>query len=258
MHKLLLALAVSMLLVSAGYAQRQTIDSDTTITADLPTGIDVIEGASPPTVVDLLDPAVIGGLVFVYDSSVFNMYGGRIDSDLCPMDSSTVNVFGGRVRVDVDAQGSSTLNISGGFFDEKISADGQSVVTISGGIIDNDDGESLGIHDSAVVNILGGQFGRDLYVWDSGRLNLSGGSFLNGRLLVRSGASVDVYGYDLLLVGGVLSGTWADGAAIALPVVQDPGASITLHNIPEPCTLMGLLSMGAVLLRTGARRRHRR
>jgi hypothetical protein len=218
MHKLLLILAVSTLLVSVGYAQRQTVDSNTTITADLPTGIDIVEGLAPPTVVDLLDPAVVGGSVFVYDSSIFNMYGGRIDSDLCPLGSSTVNVFGGRVAVDVDAGGSSTLEISGGYFDEKISAGDQSVVTISGGIVDNDDGESLGVHDSAVVSISGGQFGRDLYVWDSGQLNLSGGSFLSGKLIAYSEASVDVYGYDLLLADDLLTGVLADGAAVELPV----------------------------------------
>ena len=234
MRRLLLSLVVSTSLVSMGYAQRQSIDSSTTITADLPTGIDVVEGLEPPTVVDLLDTAVVAGSVFVYDSSVFNMYGGDIDGDLRPLDSSTVNVFGGNVDVDVDARGSSTLNISGGFFDEKISAKDQSVVTISGGIIENDEGESLGVHNSAIVSISGGQFGRNLYVWDSGQLNLSGGSFLRGRLIVQPEASVDVYGYDLRLADDLLTGAWADGTPVSLPIWLDPGATVTLHNILKP------------------------
>lgn len=258
MRRLLLSLVVSTWLVGVGHAQRQIIDSSTTITADLPTGIDVVQGLEPPTVVDLLDPAVVGGSVFVYDSSVFNMYGGGIDGDLRPLDSSTVNVFGGNVDVDVDARGSSSLNVSGGLFEEKISARDQSVVTISGGVIQNDDGTSLWVRNSATVSILGGRFGRNLYVWDSGQLNLSGGTFSSGRLTVQPEASVDVYGYDLLLADNLLTGTWADGTPLSLPVWQDPGATVTLHNIPEPGTLVGLMGLAVALPAACAWRRRRR
>jgi len=66
---------------------------------------------------------------------------------------------------------------------------------------------------------------------------------------------VDVYGYDLQLADDLLKGTLADGTAVELPVWQDPGATITLHNIPEPCTLVGVMSMAAVLLGADTRRR---
>ncbi len=242
-----LAIVVLTSLASAAYAQRQIVDWSTTIAADMPVGIDIVEGLDPPTVVDLLDPAIVGGSVFVYDSSIFNMYGGSIDGDLRALDSSTVNVYGGTVDVDLEAGGSSILNVTGGLFREKISADDEAVVTISGGIIHNDDGESLGVHDSAIVSVSGGRFGHDLYVWDSGQLNLSGGTFLSGRLIVHTGGSVDVYGHDLLLADDLLRGTWADGTAVSLPVWQDPGTTVTLHAIPEPGTLAGLMSMAVAM-----------
>jgi hypothetical protein len=259
MDRLILSLIVLPPLAAVGRAQTwEIIDASTTISADLPSGIQIIDGLDPPTSVDLLDPAAIGGDAWVRDSSVFSMIGGSIQGDLRPSDSSTTNVFGGRVRVDVDARESSTLNISGGDFDEIINARDQSVVNISGGSVYHDEGASLQVFNSATVNISGGSFARTLYVWDSGQLNLSGGSFDGNLITVQSGASVDVYGYNLQLADHLLTGTWADGTPIDLSIWYDPAATITLHNIPEPGILVGLIGLGFTVFGIHIRRRRRR
>jgi hypothetical protein len=119
---------------------RIVIDSDTTIDYEVNERIDIIDGASPPTTVEVREPANIEHDVHIFDSSVLNVRGGRIDTSssgpaLWATDQSTVNIYGGQIDAEYSgilAGGSATVNVFGGDIFE-ISVSGGATVEVSGG-----------------------------------------------------------------------------------------------------------------------------
>ncbi len=226
-------------LLSAREAEGEVIiDSDTTIDYVIPDMVSIVEGPDPPTVVQIVSPARIGD-VRVYDSSVLTLSDGSIadfqdfSGALRAHDSSTVNIEGGSVEI-LQAWDFSTVNFSDGHLDGKFEAYDFSTLNVSGG--END--WHLVAYDSSVVHLSGGDIDNDLYAYDS--------------------STIHIYGYDLDITDERLTGILADrlydldkGAYSR----GDPGGRFVLHNIPEPSTLVGLLSIGAVALLAFARRR---
>lgn len=154
------------------------INNDTVIDADnsFPSsGIDVIDGDNPPTVVDVVEGGEVGLRSDVRGSSILTVSGGSM-AHVGTFDSSTINVSGGEFfAVDTDtiaALGHSSVNISGGRIGvgegeesdwHAIHANDNSVVNISGGEILSDGLEgAVAVNDSAVINVSGG------HIYDTG------------------------------------------------------------------------------------------
>ncbi len=239
-------------------AETITIDSDTTIDADnsfpdthLPYEVHVIDGDNHPTVVNMVPGGSIGCALEAYDSSTVNVSGGSIGAWLYSLDSSTVNVSGGRIGLELMAAGSSTVNISGGSMSHLECLD-SSTVNVTGGSI----GGVYAFRCSTVtVNISGGSIG-GVYAFGSSTVNISGGSIRNG-LRIRESGTVNVFGSDLNLTDGLLTGTLADGTPLAKHVDIFGDGQLVLHNNPEPSTLL-LLSMGGISLLAYRWRRKRK
>ncbi len=85
--------------------------------------------------------------------------------------------------------------------------------------------------------------------WGSSVVNFSGGR-VDGFLYAYDSSTIHIYGYDLDITGEQLTGTLADGEPLGHEALSrgDPGGQFVLHNSPEPSTLVGLLSFGAVAL----------
>jgi hypothetical protein len=193
---------------------QMVIDADTVIDAgnSIPnSGIEVIDGDNPPTVVDVVE----GGNVAtgsrsrseVFGSNIMNVSGGRV-YQVTTFNSSTLNFSGGEVfSHDDDSIGAwdnSTVNISGGIVgvsdDEDfhaVHANESSVVNITGGEIFGDDEGAIAVNDLAVVNISGGHIydksGQPAVAVDFGGLaNISGG-VIDG-ISIEFGGSANISG----------------------------------------------------------------
>jgi hypothetical protein len=262
-----ITLALFALLTSVGTVAAGTvvIDADTTIDAgdSYPDdNVRVIDGLTPPTVVDIVDGGVIegltvegssiinmsGGLVrshFPYvgvsadDSSTVNLSAGLIDGSLALYDLATLDMSGGTVHEELDAFGSGTLHISGGSMGDFF-VSGSSAISVTGGIL----GNVFSCGGSCVVDLFGGFRVGWLNTDQSSIVNLYGGhlDYLN----CYGASTLNVYGYDLLLTQDHLTGTLADGSPLDVDVGDDYGR-IILHEIPEPSTLL-LLSFATVTL----------
>jgi hypothetical protein len=189
-----------------------------------------------------------------------DMSGGRIDGGfraIGPVSLERFNMFGGEIH--------------GGFVGTSRIRDGSVFGgSISGGLVLGDDVE---------MSIWGGSFDAaqdgwliDLYGWrtyyqtppDTRQvLSIYGGEFGRSEdgqgIRLMYGTGIDVYGYDLSLVNGLLSGYLSDGNWISLAVTttSDWYGSINLHDIrtsvPEPSTIALFLTALAGTL--GFRRR---
>ncbi len=154
----------------------ETIDSNTTIDAsndDAFRIVSVVNGANPPTIVEILDGAELDSMG-VFDSSIVNFRGGQIPTPLgsggggiSVLDNGTLNMSGGSVgstHVAISVFGRGHLNISGGSVSGD--SDGRGIVILSGfatGEISG--GEITGgsyaveLRDNAELTISGGRLG---------------------------------------------------------------------------------------------------
>ncbi len=211
MRWLTIRVAAVVLLATVGQATAQiTIDSDTTIDyyVDDDAGpLYVVEGASPPTTVDIVSPADINSPVRVFDSSILNMFGGTLGYNvLGAFDSSTANIFGGTIYRG-ESYGSSTVNLSGGDGSLRWECYDSSTINVSaGGFID--DLETLG---SNTVTMSGGQIGF-FTARGTTAVNMSGGLIEdieahNGTVVEMSAGEIlqlQTYGTEVTLFDGVI------------------------------------------------------
>jgi len=131
-----------------------------------------------------------------------------------------------------------------------------SIFTVSGGSVSG----SIRGYGSSLVSLLGGSSGYPysltLGVWDSAVLELRGG-FTYGSADARDSAAVDLFCYDLDIVEGdvrgypyyIAKGRWADGSPFSIGLGWEHTYLRTVfHEVPEPATV-GLLFSGFVLMR---------
>ncbi|MBN2477212.1 MAG: PEP-CTERM sorting domain-containing protein [Pirellulales bacterium] len=187
-----LTVATSVVLIVGGRAAADVIvDQDTTIDYGVASLIRVVDGASPPTVLDIV-PGGSAPYVSSEGSSIVNVDGGLVSNGvpsavgITAVDSSVVNVLGGSVECEdwsIHAYGTSEINISGGVVsvieDIAVTAYGQSEVNVTGGEIVSDDFRGVAARDSSVVNVSGGIFNTDneaVFAYDAGKVNVFGGT----------------------------------------------------------------------------------
>ena len=197
------------------------LDYSTSIDSPVYGNVHALDGplGSSPTVVELTEPAYVGGYVEAFGSSTVTISGGYM-SYACAYDTGTLNLLGGRASQGLMSYDSSTVNILGGVIAESLSARDSSVVTISGGRIY----EELYAHDASIVTFVG-----------------SGFNYPYGEIPDSS---------------GFLTGFLANGDPIARRFNTFDDASIVLV-VPEPSSV-ALLAVAAFGLAACAWRRRRR
>ena len=140
---------------------------------------------------------VIWGNIQVYDQSVLNMSGGRVNVRLRSYNNSTVNVTGGDTGPSLEANGSSIVNLRGG---------GQ-------------EGNHFFASDYSVINVTGGSPGH-IYMGGGSTLNISGGSvgeaIAQGRIVNVTGGTIRNvlwgYGGAINISGGYVNQVIAYGS----------------------------------------------
>ena len=156
------------------------------------------------------------------DTTVVDMWGGTV-ADLGSTDASMVNIYGGDI-----------IGGPGFLFEKGLSAWSSSTINIYGGYM-------------CVASS-----------FDSGKLNIYGGDidvlWCKGTTPTGT-ATVDIFGLNLFLIEtggdygyGLVSGSWSDNTQFIIDLwAANTAPSITLHEIPEPCTIL-LFSLGSIIL----------
>lgn len=253
-----LAVVALVMLFGVGRAVADyiVIDRDTTIDytiepdedeVDIRT-IGIFDGANPapPTIVNIVEPADIRRDIDVGDSSVVNVYGGRIaatENGIEAFGDSVVNFYGGEVIGVHDVVGAfqhSTINVYEGLFR----------------------GHSVDADGDGTINIFGGKFEAPINTNGVAQVHIHGGSI--SRLEVGEWSRVAVYGtgfnhpYGRIPDdAGVLTGVLASGlpidAEFKIDKTYSEDVSIVLA-VPEPSTL-AMLATSVVGLLVFLRRR---
>jgi hypothetical protein len=270
-----LFVALEMLL-GVGHATADIrFDYDTTIdytierhADDGDQGIQILRGTNPepPTIVNVVEPALIHRDIDVYDSSRLNVYSGRIaatDEGVTAHDTSIVNIHGGEIS-SASAGGTSLVNVFGGEFKSQdgIQAFGHGTVNVYDGLFHGRvDAEGWG-----TVNIFDGTFEAGVAATDQeGQMHIFGGSI--SRLEVEEWCQMTVYGTSFNYPhgpihdnAGMLTGVLASGQPISaefnIDKTYSEDVSIVLA-VPEPSTLV-LATTSAVGMLAFLRRRRRR
>ena len=241
------------------------IDYDTTIDYSINELVRIIEGVDPPTTVEIVEPAYIDGYVDIYQSSIVNISGGTIDDPtgvesryMRAYDSSIVNVSGGRL-FGLKAYHNSLVNVTDGYFDSgDISVRDSATINFFGGLT-----EALGTNDFSTLNVFGGVVEK-ISSEDSSTVNVFGGTIREFDLGEGAPASTLVtirgsgFNYDYGPIpdaAGTLTGTLANGDSIDATFVISSGSSIVLAPIPEPSTIILLMTGAFGLLGYRIRRR---
>ena len=255
------------------------LDHSTSIDSRIYGDLHALDGppGSPPTIVELTEPAYVEGWVEVFGSSTLNITGGRTYRDVIAWDSSHLNIISGDEIVLDDsilARDSSTLTISGGSFEdaaafdtatldflggtasEDVTGHGSSTVNILSGII----GDDVDAFDTATlnflggtasehvtgrgystVNILGGIIGDDLVAYDSCVMNVYGGDMLEGGVEAYDNSRVSISGG---LIESLRAGR-TSGEHTSLITIAGNGFNYPYGEIPDSAgTLTGTLANG--------------
>jgi len=258
--------AVVLVLGAVGRTSGEIIiDQNTTIDYTTEEDVHIVQGADPPTVVDVVAPASLYGHTRAFDSSILNVTSGDAEF-IYAHDSSVVNYTSSEWCSSVETYDVSTANLSGGIND--LFAYGTSTVNVTGDSM----GEIWAACDSSTMNVFGGTSDH-LQARDSSRVNISGGSFwpaasesatitITGGTIGGLSAGNDWGGpHDCVITvagsgfnypygpipdaAGTLTGMLANGDSISAGFGIYRNASIVL--VPEPSTFV-LLSIGAATL----------
>lgn len=237
------------------------IDHDATIDHTVDEDVRIIDGASGPTRVDILEPADVHSNLRTYGSCIVNMMGGTVRGDMETHDTSTVSVSAGSFGLSLQAFDSSTLNVSAGF-SEVLRASDQAMVSLSGGFY-----EIIGAAGSSTMHVSGGDNISSLAATDASRVAISGGSF---RHFYAGGSyggphtsviTVQGVGFNYPLgaiadASGRLTGTLANGDPLDVTYEVYSPASIVLVPEPSPEVFWTTAMLGLMLYsrhRIGAR-----
>jgi hypothetical protein len=160
-------------------------------------------------------------------------------------DNAIVNMTGGSVTIGISAYDSSTVNMSNGFV-SYLSGIESSAINLTGNAFIND----VLIVQTSFFSMTGGTVGR-LDAETSGGTYLYNG-IISDYLLATN--NVNIYGYGFIYdadagehSGGQLTGFWGDGTQFNIDLVKyskggtppvDTWTQISLHEIPEPVTLL--------------------
>ena len=248
MRRLTIPMALVLMIAAGGHLQGQiVISQDTTIDYTTEEDVHIVEGADPPTVVEVVTPASLRSHTRVFDSSILNVNGGTVPL-VYAHDSSVVNYTGGGWCSVMETHDASTANLSGGFND--LFAYGSSTVNLTGESV----GEIWAAYDSSTMNIPGG--GSDfLQAHDSSEVNISGGLFWpsaseSSKVNV-SGGTIALSASDSAAVtisGGTITSLAAgeeSGAHTCVITVEGSGFNYPYGSISDVTgTLTGTLAGG--------------
>jgi hypothetical protein len=184
--------------------------------------INIVDGASPPTVVDVLDQARIDAWVNVRGQSQLNIFGGSFGSGVQAFDNSNIVIWDGLI-----AQG------------EDLEAHDNSTIIIRGGTIGTGSDQLIASH-NANISIYGGEIRKLPWALENGIIDFYG----RGLALLPVMGSDDDF---------TLTGELADGTAIEVAVLVQGNGLIRLHEVPEPSGIW-LLCIGAATLVNRLRR----
>ena len=292
----ILFLVLSLLIAAGNYDVHGQIVIDTNTIIDennsFPNSrLVLINGASPPTVVDIVEGGEVGtaddeepepGASSAKGSSVLNIVGGRIGRiDLLETSSLTMSAGLARARgvgvAAIKAFDNSLVHVSGGRVwggDHALIAHHNSRIDVSDGMIFSA-AEAIVLNDSSILNVSGGTISSDLndasvitrgfsrldvsggrmssgiFAYDASRVNVTGGTHF---VLSASNASViEVHGENLMLNDGRLTGVLHDGSAINATAEMIGSGQILL--VPEPSTIGIFFSGLAAMAIFGPRRK---
>ncbi len=294
MRQLIPPLIVVVLVSSpAMQAADLTVDTNTTVSGILwATGtndvidVDIVDGSSPPTVVDIVEDAIVQVLFHIRDSSVVNVFGGNVyrGGFVWAYDTCEVNISGGSVSCGLRAFDSSTVSMSsgglgGGALGNSVYTHDSSTLNVSGGRARN----QLYAYDSSVIDISGG-YVRQLYSYDSARITISGGEMdyfsaggsstvnLSGGelrsaipLLASGSATINIFGTGFNYPRGPIPDRWGDLSGILAN--GDPincgftiGRDASIFIVPEPSSLWStaIAALAGSLMYALRRRKPRR
>ena len=203
-------------------------DHNATIAGRYESDVHIVDGANPPTVVQIMEPAYFERSLLVEDSSIVHLLGGHVEEGLIAHDASIVDIRGGTIRNGVFAGDRAILQIAGGNFvdeDEFVTADDFSVVNIHGGTL-----WALEARGDAVAFLSGGTLQARLTAEESGTIFIRGTGFN--------------YPYGSIQdASGTLTGFLDTGDAIMADFDINADGAIVL--VPEPSGL--ILTLGAAL-----------
>lgn len=211
--KKILCAGLVVLVVFLGGPLAKESRADFTLWDDEQLTVDTLVGSGilyDESYVKVVSSGRVGGMLFAYNRSSVDIYGGRV-CRLRTYNSSTVNLFGGDLNADFQAFDTSRVYISGG--------------TAHG----------LYAFNSTIVNISGGEV-KWLRAYETSTATFIARDFRLGEGLSLEG--------DRVLGTGFLSGEWYDGTRWTVSIsANDSGA--TILAIPEPATL-SLLALGGL------------
>lgn len=238
-------MAALVLAVSVGVGQAKAellIDYDTTIDYTVDGDVRVIEGADPPTIVQIVDPAYLREQLLIYDGSIVQMSGGAVHECVHTYDASTLDISGGSLAEDVWCHDTSTVNISGGELSDYVVGEGASNVSILGGSI-----WGVAARGNSLVDISGGS----MRAWPQEYGLLADDS---STILLRGTGFNYPYG-EIPEASGTLTGFLASGDPLQADFEIYADGSIVL--VPEPATAILSLVAGLAGVACASRRRRK-
>ena len=226
--------------------REHTIDDDSFFNVNVRDGLD-----GSPTTVNITQPGVVGGSLFVEDTSTVNVLGGTVEFFIKTLGNSNVSINGGFVRnlwlLDSSHVQAHDLTMSESF----------AVTTEDNAVLDIHSVNSEHIYeaqDDSVINLFSGRYkyiqgkGGDIH-WHGGDLVFD--------VISHFGSTIAIYGTDFNYpfgritntLAGTLIGTLADGTSIMNAFSRSLDSTITLVYVPEPSSMIGSLLILVCLTR---------